>query len=540
MSKLNNINNRPLCILFLFIKTRLQLIAELLYLAEKVQPKFLFCHQKNLNWAKQLEIDLGYHVQAISMDQNNGSTDSKQQNLHATFKELLNYDHTKSKSLHYVPVACKNIQQDVALITMSSGTTGRPKAVPTTHKKCITDLFSTTKRNQNRGLKMASPTSLDYVSSRLVVLGAIESGFTAIIMNGVDPKTLAEAIEKYKINILYLGADSFYAFITHKDLDNYDLSSLKLVFPMGAKIVYMDAMKEFLSKHPNITQLRQGFGASEICAGAINDMTPEEYVRDCDNCGRLLPGVKAKIVHPETGELLGPNQEGELHIKNANNFLGYYDARRLKINTHDNANDELSPFVSDATIFDQDGFYITGDLAKFNNKEELYIVGRQKELMSCRNSAKVLPQELERLIEQHPAVSKVSVLGIQSKTRLTIQCPRAFIVPKRNYYTDEEIKPTQRLPPEQRGDLDEEEVEDNLKFTGKHEFCKMSTNRRHKLSIDIMEFVDDRIGWEKRLTGGIVLIDEVPTLRSTGKVNKTYLRSLDLDQIEIYGDRSMM
>lgn len=506
----------------------------------------MFCHHKNLHWAKQLELDLGYHVQAISMD----SVDVKQLgDLYPSFEQLFNHDHKKSKSLHCVPLACNNIERDVAIITMSSGTTGRPKAVPATHKKCITDLHSITPTRHRVAmrLKVASCATLDYVSSRLIVFGVLESGNTAIIINGSEPKTLSQAIERHKIDVLYLGSDSFYLFISYKDLDKYDISSLKVIFPMGAKIVYMDAMRTFLSKYPNIKQVRQGYGASEFCGGAITMRTPREFLEDCDNCGRLLPGVKAKIVNPETGEILGPNQEGLLHIYNESRFLGYYDVKRLKQNNNNNNNhtvndDQLSPFVSDSSVFDQDGYYLTGDLAKFNDNEELYIIGREKEMMSCLNGAKILPQELERIIEQHPAVSKVSVLGIQSKVRLTTQCPRAFIVPKANYYTDKEVELTERLPPEQKGAVDDEDREEEgpLKFEGEHKMCKMSADRRHKLSIDIMEFVDDRVCWEMRLTGGIILIDEVPTLRSTGKVDKNFLRSLDVDQVEIYGDRSMI
>lgn len=515
-----------------------------MYLAEKTEPKFLFCHHKNLNWAKKLELDLGYHVQAISMDSVKQLDD-----LYPTFEQLFNYDHNKSKSLHRVPVACNNVERDVAIITMSSGTTGRPKAVPTTHKKCIADLRAISPNQRRvRGLKVASCATLDYVSSRLILFGVLESGNTAIIMNGSDPKTLCQAIDKYKIDVLYLGSDSFYLFISYKDLEKYDITSLKVIFPMGAKIVYMDAMRTFLSKYPNIKQVRQGYGASEFCGGSVNLRTPEEFLEDCDNCGPLISGVKAKIVHPETGELLGPNQEGLLHIYSESKFLGYYDAKRLKPNFNNNNHkghdddNQLSPFVSDSSVFDQDGYYKTGDLAKFNDNEELYIIGREKEMMSCLNSAKILPQELERIIEQHPAVSKVSVLGIDSKIRLTTQCPRAFIVPKANYYTDKEIKLTERLTLEQRGAVDDEDREEEgpLKFEGEHKMCKMSADRRHKLSIDIMEFVDDRVCWEMRLTGGIILIDEVPILRSTGKVDKSFLRSLNVDQVEIYGDRSMV
>lgn len=53
-----------------------------------------------------------------------------------------------------------------------------------------------------------------------------------------------------------------------------------------------------------------------------------------------------------------------------------------------------------------------------------------------------------------------------------------------------------------------------------------------------MIFVNERVGWEKQLTGGIVILDDIPTLRETGKMNKSYLKGLTEEEFSIYGDLS--
>lgn len=78
---------------------------------------------------------------------------------------------------------------------------------------------------------------------------------------------------------------------------------------------------------------------------------------------------------------------------------------------------------------------------------------------------------------------------------------------------------------------------EELHHVGIDKLSNMTTERRRLIARDLMEFVNERVGWEKQLTGGVVILDHIPNSR-TGKMDKGYLRALDLDQVEIYGDRS--
>jgi acyl-CoA synthetase (AMP-forming)/AMP-acid ligase II len=534
--------------------------AELLYMAKKVEPKFLFCHANHLHWAEHLSADLGSQVVGIAMDgpQTTTTSESGPRSVSATscFADMLAYEHLQAKSLGRLPVVVSERPMDkrVALISMSSGTTGNPKAIAQTHWNCLSDLVSIPRSHAN----FACSASLDYVSGRMIMFGAISSGYNVVILKDFEPKVYLEAIQAYKIASIFLGAASFYNLITYEHLDQYDISSVRCVFPMGAKIIYLDEMRKFLAEHPNIVQVRQGYGASELNAVAMNSVTPEEYLRDCDNCGKLLPGVRAKIVDTQSGRLLGPNERGVLCVRGGTVFPGYYDMERFRLDrTRDKGGlgheleeackencakigpmaDGEDCFVRDESVFDSDDFYITGDIAFFNDNEQLYIVGRQNELMSCRGAKKVLPQELENIIATHPAVSRVCVLGVPNKRELTLHCPRAFVVLKPECYHMDEKNIT--LAPK-IGTRNEylEQNEEQLGRIGEHKLCSMNTATRHLIEQDLMEFVNERVGWEKQLTGGVVILDDMPISRSTGKVNKNYLRSLDLQRIEIYGDRS--
>lgn len=53
-----------------------------------------------------------------------------------------------------------------------------------------------------------------------------------------------------------------------------------------------------------------------------------------------------------------------------------------------------------------------------------------------------------------------------------------------------------------------------------------------------MLFTNGRVGWEKQLTGGIVILDDIPTMRATGKMDKSFLRNLTEKDVVIYGNQS--
>ena len=130
-------------------------------------------------------------------------------------------------------------------------------------------------------------------------------------------------------------------------------------------------------------------------------MPVDEFIKDPMNCGKLLKGVQLKIIDPDSGALLGCNQKGLLYVKSPSTSKGYYDAT-YKCNSNGTANNLTQEktdyrYVRLPGTFDEDGFYNSGDIGYMNEKEELFCLGRQKELMSCRGAKKVLPQELEEV-----------------------------------------------------------------------------------------------------------------------------------------------
>lgn len=493
---------------------------ELLHLAQKVKPKLLFCDEHKLNWIPKLETDLGHSVLGIVMD----FKANVQQTLGSHLEHLLNYDHKQSKSREQIPVACVNVHTQPALILMSSGTTGKPKAVPATHWNCMADMVSFGANvTQPVAHVMVTAAALDYVSGRLLHLGAIESGYKLVLLEYFEPRKYLEAVQRFRVTSICAGVSSFYNLITHNSIDDYDLSSVRSILPMGAKVPFLGELKEFLSKHPHIKRIKVGYGTSEFSVAATALYSVEDYLKISDVCGRLLPGCQVKVIDTSTGQCLDKNQIGLIHLKSQSLFPGYYDLQELQRRQQQSA--PQTPFIANDEIFDAEGYYITGDIGYFNDKEELCIVGRQKEVMSCRGAKKVMPRELEEIISEHECVASVCVIGIPKSDEPLVACPRAFVVPKSSYYGD-------------ISGVSELSFEETTESSGANRLCKLNPKIRQHLAEDLVTFVNERVGWEKQLTGGVVILDSIPLLRETGKMNKGFLRCLTEKEVDIYANQS--
>lgn len=136
---------------------------------------------------------------------------------------------------------------------------------------------------------------------------------------------------------------------------------------------------------------------------------------------------------------------------------------------------------ANATSFDSEGYYKTGDVMYCASKgKKWYIIDRKKELIKVRGF-QVAPAEIEGTLLTHDGISDVAVIGVQDQNEADVEHPRAFIV---------------RSP--SGGSLTEATILD---------YCKK------------------RLAKYKALTGGVVFLDALPR-NATGKLLKRALRDM--------------
>lgn len=206
----------------------------------------------------------------------------------------------------------------------------------------------------------------------------------------IEVKELYKDVQKYKINVISMNTTILAAILHDENHKNYDLESLKSIFAYGSSI--SKRMREkFVSKFPE-KQLFIGYGLTEL---SVSITKPNEYKKENAVGSSLVPYVEVKVIDDD-GNRLGINEVGEICIKSPHAFIGYFDNKK-----------------ETEEAFDEEGFFRSGDIGKFDEDGILYVFDRKKEILKS-NGYQVNPSEVENVIQELEGIEQVSVVGIEN------------------------------------------------------------------------------------------------------------------------------
>jgi acyl-CoA synthetase (AMP-forming)/AMP-acid ligase II len=152
--------------------------------------------------------------------------------------------------------------------------------------------------------------------------------------------------------------------------------------------------------------LLTGYGMSECpLITTVHIDSPEEKKAMTD--GLPAMGISIRLVD-EHGDEVPTGQDGEIRIKGRQVFLGYVDPEH---------NQEA---------FDQQGYFRTGDLGRFDEDGYVRLTGRLKELI-IRKGENISPREIEDLLHSHQKVAQAVVVGVPDEERGEMVC--AVVIP---------------------------------------------------------------------------------------------------------------
>lgn len=241
----------------------------------------------------------------------------------------------------------------------------------------------------------------------LTTIGMSVCGAEIVFLPKFEEHLFLRTIQMYKTNAAFLVPPLLLFLAKSPLVDKYDVSSLIIIgcgaAPLSKEIG--DAVKARL----NILALRQGYGMSEM---TLSVLAQTEGFEKVGSVGTLRPGTWGKVIDPETGKALGPNQRGEMCFKGSPIMRGYI----------------RNPMATKQTI-DADGWLHTGDVGYYDDDGEWFIVDRLKELIKYKGF-QVPPAEIEAILLTHPDIIDAAVIGVPDEN--AGELPFAFVVRKPN------------------------------------------------------------------------------------------------------------
>jgi 2,3-dihydroxybenzoate-AMP ligase len=290
-------------------------------------------------------------------------------------------------------VAAPTPADQVAFFQLSGGSTGTPKLIPRTHN----DYYYSVRRSaeicqlgpQTRFL-CALPVAHNYTMSSPGALGVLFSGGVVVLAPGPEALNCFRLIARYQVTMVALVPAAVSLWLQAVPGYESQLASLQLLQAGGAS--FAEALARRVPAELGC-RLQQVFGMAE---GLVNYTRLSDSDERCF-CTQGCPmseDDEIRVVDPQTGDPVETGQPGLLLTRGPYTFRGYYQSPE-----------------HNASVFDPDGFYASGDLVVRDAAGYLRVVGRIKDQIN-RGGEKVAAEEVENLLLRHPHIHQAALISI--------------------------------------------------------------------------------------------------------------------------------
>ncbi|KAF8070775.1 AMP binding protein [Lyophyllum atratum] len=363
---------------------------------------------------------------------------------------------------------------ETCYICYSSGTTGKPKGVETTHANLTTvvdigvPVFHTT---QGKDRLLGVLPFFHIYGAVAILLVPVIRGLPVIVQTRFDSILFCQNIEKYGITVAMVVPPVLVVLARHPAVDTYNLSSLRIAFsaaaPLGKELI-LQVTERFRAKNISIAVM-QGYGLTETSPIA-HILPPALALQKAGSIGILLPNLEARVVVDGEGAGLVDAHEGEpgeLWIRGPTIMKGY-----------------LNNVKATRGSITQDGWFKSGDICVRDVDGFYWIVDRRKELIKYKGF-QVPPSELESVLLTHSDIADVAVVGVDDVAEAT-ELPRAYVVHANPAHV-------------------------------------RTASAKDAFARDVKKWIETKVASHKFLRGGVVVIDEIPK-SAPGKILRRELR----------------
>lgn len=282
---------------------------------------------------------------------------------------------------------------DIAVISYTSGTTGRPKGVMLTHANLLFNSQNTASLfDIQPGERSIGCLPLAHLFGFGAALTANLFQITAVLLRWFTAEGFFDAVQVHKGNSSAVVPTMLTYMLSHPEFDSVDWSSFHWIVAAAAPVP-----NELVDEFEKRTGARvlQGYGLTET-SPTTTIMRRTDAPRP-GSCGRPVPNIDVKVVD-EDGKEVPTGEPGEILIKGPNIMKGYY---RMPEET--------------AAVIEPDGWFHSGDIGHFDEDGYLYITERKKDLI-IRGGFNIFPRDIEEVLYAHPAVGEAAVVGIPDPT----------------------------------------------------------------------------------------------------------------------------
>jgi len=290
---------------------------------------------------------------------------------------------------HSQPETASPSPDDTAVIIYTSGTTGRPKGAEITHDNLAANLHSLHEAwawTSDDTLLHVLP--LFHVHGLFVALwGALHAGATTLLMREFEPRATLRTLVDRRCTVLMAVPTIHRRLLDVPEASRFDLSSLRLITSGSDRLP--DEVFERFQRTFGYTLLER-YGLTETGMNCTNPLRSE---RKMGSVGLPLPHVQVRVADPETGRPFPQGEVGEVQVSGPNVFKGYWRQPEKTL-----------------AAFTSDGWFRTGDLGLLEPDGYLTLCGRAKDLI-ITGGMNVYPPEVERVLNEHPAVAASAVIG---------------------------------------------------------------------------------------------------------------------------------
>ena len=316
----------------------------------------------------------------------------KHRGMYNTNEILLLGKHGNEEKFQEIKASVKS--DEVVNMQYTSGTTGFPKGVMLTHINILNNGYYIGERQKftEKDRLCITVPLFHCFGIVLAVMASYSHGATMVMVEIFDPLMVLAAVQKERCTALHGVPTMFIAEYSHPMFEMFDLTTLRTGI-MAGSTPPIEAMKRVV-KDMHMTEITSVYGLTEGSPGFTQTGVDDPLIKRVETVGKPLPECEVKIVDPETGETLGPNETGEICCKGYNVMKGYY---KMPEKTQE--------------VIDKDGWLHSGDLATLDEEGYYSIVGRIKDMI-IRGGENIYPREIEEFLYTMPGIRDVQVIGI--------------------------------------------------------------------------------------------------------------------------------